>query len=67
MQSLFPSPGSRYALDMIPYEEFSAGLDRYKRRKELEAANSPPPPAPAPAAGNKQAGGKGNKGSRSAD
>ncbi|HPH25947.1 MAG TPA: hypothetical protein PLA87_03785 [Pseudomonadota bacterium] len=52
---------------MIPYEEFSAGLDRYKRRKELEAANSPPPPAPAPAAGNKQAGGKGNKGSRSAD
>ncbi len=50
---------------MIPFEELIAALDRYKRRKELEAAAGTAAPATPPAA-PKPASGKG-KNSISAD
>lgn len=48
---------------MIPFEELIAALDRYKRRKELEAAAGTPAAA---AQATKPTSGKG-KGSISAD
>lgn len=48
----------RYCICMIPFEELIAALDRYKRRKELEAASgsaAPAAPAPRPASGKGKA------------
>jgi hypothetical protein len=36
---------------MIPFDEFSNVLDRYKQRKQAEVAAAPPAAAPKPAAG----------------
>ena len=52
-----------YSFYMIPFEELIAALDRYKRRKELEAASGTPAAA---AQAPKPTSGKG-KGSISAD
>lgn len=45
---LFGGGRLEYALTMIPFEELIAALDRYKRRKELEAAAGNAAPTPGP-------------------